>query len=303
MAYKRVSNEKIRRHKKRAQEVIDKYETYDSFTGINNRHFAHNLKYRDHFAKGPVSLEPKKLDSVTSIYNEHRRKAPSEIDGEGLPQNAIKALCNLQNFTSYFVLNDVCVEHGLSVKDVLLLLWLYQFEYVSIKYAALNYHAKEQFVYKAMNKLSKCDMIRGVRVRTNDHPRGIRSGKKVKMTEQGNLLCLSFFQEIQRGLATNLPEMPKAKGVQTILEENLYRKEVDPLLVKSKRKHKDEVYPPAISKKILKDMLRAYDVNGRVNKNILKGRYKASDMERYKSKELHFDLLALRRELEDDEED
>lgn len=303
MAYKRVSKQKIRRHKKKAQEIIDKYEGYDSFTGIENKHFAHNKKYADHFEKGPVSLEGNKLDSVTAIFNTSRRKAPSEIEGEGLPINAIRALCNLQNFTNYFVLNDICVEHSLSVKDVLMLLWIYQFEYVSTKYINQSYHAKDRAIYSILNNLSKADLIRGVRIRTNDRPSGVRSGKKIKITEQGTLLCLSFFQEVQKGVTIDFPEMPKPRGVQSILEENLFPKERDPLFTKDKRKHKDEVYPPSVSKKILKDMLREHDGINVVSKRILKGRYRASAMEKYKNKELFLDLKAMRKELEEGDED
>lgn len=303
MAYKRVSKDKIRRHKKRAQEIIDKLDGYDTFLRMAPGHSGYNTHHRDHFEKNANSPEGNKLDSVSSLDNVHRRKAPVEIEGEGLPHNATLAFCNINNFLQYFVRNDLCIEHGLSIKDVMMLLYIYQFEYVCVSYILKSYHAKQRDIYSMINNLSKADLVRGTRIKTYDKPKGVRSSRKIKITEQGTMLCSSFFIDVQKDVFVDLPELPSTRGIHSILEENLYKKEVNPLLVKNKRRSKDEVYPPSVSKKILKDMLRDNKWKNRVSKRILKGRYKRSAMEKYKSKELHMDLKALRRELEDDEEE
>lgn len=298
MGYSRVSKDKIRRHKKRAQAAIDKYEGYSSFTRMDGGHFTYNKNNNEQFKKGAITPEKSKLDSVSTIDNMNRRKAPSEIDGKGLPYTAITAFCNINNFLHYFVRTDVCIEYNLNIRDLMLLLWIYQFEYVSVSYIIKSYHDKKQNIYKMINKLSRADLIRGVRIRTEDYPKGIRSGKKIKITEYGEVLCSHMFLDVQKNMAVDLPYLPKPKGVQTVLDENFYKREADPLINKDKRRNRDEVYPPSNSKKILKDLLRDHEWGSRVNKRILRSRYRLTWMEKYKNKELHFDLVALRKEME-----
>jgi len=302
MAYKRVSKSQKQRHKNRAQKAVEKYQEEEYFLRKDPEHHEFNSKNREHFKKDKITPESNELDSYTSLYQEYRKKAPNEIDGEGLPHEAVTAFCNMQNFMNYFVRIDNCIEHNLDPTDVFLMLWLYQFEYVSVSFVVKSYHLHASKIYRSINKLSVADLLRGTRVRTNDKPEGVRSPRTVKLTEQANILCATFFREIKKDFASFLPLLERPNNVKTLLAENYNKKEVNPLYPKRRPKTEDKVYPPAVSKKVLKDLIRSNEWGNFISEKIFYNYYKRSSMEKFKGKEIRLELAALKKELEEEEE-
>lgn len=300
MDYKRISNQKVRRHKKRANEMFEKFDNFQDFTTMDYEHSIHNIRNGQNFEtdKKRDSPEPPHLASTDTIHLDHRKHGKSVFKGMGLDNETVSSFCNINNVVNAFTFSDMCVSYNIRNKDMMFLLWLFQYEFVSIAYVKKNYHEHPAYIFNIINKLYHDDLLRKVRIRAGNTNNAVYSGKKIHLTEQAQMICRDFFRHVKIDAYNEFPYINRTRNVTELFKERGVISSFNPINVTRIRKVWDKVYPPACSRKYLKDIMRDSEWSDKLRKDILKKRFTRSAMENLKTKEIYLGNYFTEEELE-----